>query len=378
MTTVLSDINSQRMLALVKAALHGTVPDENLFVDAAETDWNELFEQSNLQGVMVLSLNGAILLPKKLQPPPPLKLRWIASVETVEKWYWHCLETAKELSVRFKENNIRMLLFKGIALSKLYPVPGSRQFGDMDIFLCGKSKEGDAVLENIAKKYQVSKKHSNFFYKGIMIENHYTFLNQNSYKSFQYSENLEKQLLMILTEAGIMDINLAESVQTDEDLLFPTPDFDALFVTLHTFSHLPSRIVLRQLCDLTVIFTAYKGKIDISRYRNILAEAGLLKLADIFISLSVKYLGLNPEYAPPYESDCSLENRIWNDILNPEVPLLPKEKRTFLNVFTHKIKLLYSFYWKYELIFPRKYWKRVFYSTFFNLRHPEKIGKFYR
>jgi len=369
MKPLLAEINAQQLLALTKAALHGTNPDENLFVSVSETDWNELFEHSAAQGVMVLSLNGAMRLPKQLQPPLQVKMRWIVRADTVEKHYRHCLETAKELSDRFRENNIRMLLFKGVSLSRLYPAPASREFGDIDIFLFGKSEEGNVILKCLAGKNRfASKKHSNYSYRGILIENHHTFLNQNDYKSFQHSNYLEKRLMALLEKADSPD-------ETDESLLFPPPDFDALYVTLHTFAHLSSRIVLRQLCDLTVLFTAYKGKIDFSLYRNTLSEAGLLKLTDALISLSVSRLGLNPEYAPPYESDLSLENRIWNDLLNPEVPAPPKEKRTLLNVMIYKMKLLRSRYWKSELLFPGQYGKRILYSTVNYLRHPEIIKK---
>jgi len=373
----LSEINTQRILALTKSALHGTDIDENLFLDVGETEWNELFEHSALQGVMVLSLIGAMKLPREMQPPQSVKLRWVASANVVEKRYLHRLETAKELSAFFRENHIRMLLMKGFALSRFYPTPYSREFGDIDIFLCGRSMEGNALLERLTrKKRPSSKKHSAFSYKGIMIENHHTFLNHGYSKHLQHDKFLEERLMLILKNAGFMDeINFTDSDQTDETLLFPPPDFDALFVTLHTFSHLPSKIVLRQLCDLTVLFTAYQGKIDYSFYRDTLSEAGLLKLADTFISLLVRFLGLNPEYVPPYESDLSLENKIWNDLLNPSVPPLPKEKRRFLSVFIHKIKLLRSSYWKSELVFPGQYGKSILLSTFYHLRHPNKIGK---
>jgi len=377
MKTVFSEINSQRLLDLTKAALHGTNPDENLFVDATEADWDELFEQSLAQGVMALSLNGAMRLPNTLQKIAfPVKLRWVASVEAVEKHYRHCMETAMELSALFRKNNIPMLLFKGVALSRLYPVPASREFGDIDISFCGKSEEGNAILERFAvKKRSITKKHSNFFYKGILIESHHNFIGN---KSFQHSEYLEMQLMALLTEAGIPNETfLAESGQTVEPLLFPPPDFDALFVTLHTFSHMSSRIVLRQLCDLTVIFTAYKGKIDFTLYRNTLSKAGLLKLADAFISLSVKYLGLNPEYAPPYESDLSLEKRIWDDLLNPEICAFPIEKRSLLNIIIYKIKLLRSRYWKSELVFPGQYGKKIIFSILFHLRFPKTITKLF-
>ena len=367
------------MLALTKSALHGTIPDEKLFAGVSENEWNEVFEHAAAHGVLVLSLEGIIRLPKELQPPHSVKLQWLIIVDTVEKKYRHCLEIAKELSARFRENNIRMMVFKGVALSRLYPVPASREFGDIDIFLCGKSQEGNAILKLLTgQKGESSQKHSNFYYRKVLIENHHTFLNLGSYKSFQHGETMEKRLMATLTEAGSMEgTNFFESTSEDNLLLFPPPDFDALFVTLHTLTHFTARIVLRQLCDLTVLFTAYKGKINLQLYRQTLDEAGLSKLAGALISLCVSKLGLNPEYAPPYQSDISLENRIWNDMINPEVSPLPKEKRSLLKVFFYKIQLLQSRRWKSELVFPGQYGKRILFSTVYHLRHPQIIGKLF-
>ena len=371
MTDPVSDFTAQRTLALIRAALHGTAPRENLFVDLGESDWQEIFKLAVVQGVLVLTLNGAMLLPKELQPPYALKLRWIVGVDGVEKRYLHRVKTAEELAAYFRKNNIRMLLFKGIALARLYPVPSCREFGDIDIFLFGKAKEGDALLRSIAgKNLLASEKHKDFIYKGILIENHHTFLDSGS----QQSNLLEKRLMMILEKAGMTKTG-AESVSGDEPILFPPPDFDALYVMLHLLHHWTCRISFRFLCDLTVLFTVYKGKIDFSLYRDALSEAGLLKLADIFISLSVKHFGLDPENVPPYETDLRLENRIWNDILNPEDPSLPEEKQTFFNIIIHKIRLLRSRYWKNELVFPGQFGKKILFTMIFHIQHPERIGK---
>ena len=361
-----SELNTKRLLALTKAALYTTIPDESLFVNTSEADWNEIFELSAAQGVMVLSFIGAMRLPEALYPPLALKLRWIASVDTVEKRYRHVSEAAESLSDYFQAHNIRMLLFKGLSLSRLYPVPASREFGDIDIFLCGKAKEGDVLLERIVDKKSISsKKHVNYSYRGILIENHHTFLNHGGDTFFHCSQQLEKHITTLATA----------SVPVNENLLFPSPEFNVLHATLHMLVHLQRRIVLRHLCDLAVLFKAYKGTIDFVQYRNTLSEADLLKPADALISLSIRYLGLNPEDAPPYQSDRLLEDRLWNDLLNPEVSLPPDEKRSLLNVFIYKIRLIRSNRWKYELMFPGKFWRKILYSSFLHILHPGTIGR---
>lgn len=46
----------------------------------------------------------------------------------------------------FAENGIRLLLLKGLGLSRNYPVPAHRECGDIDIYLFGASDEGDRLL----------------------------------------------------------------------------------------------------------------------------------------------------------------------------------------------------------------------------------------
>lgn len=377
MNRKVSEINLQRMLSLIRAALHGINSDEDLFSNLTDSDWNEIFDLSTAQGVLVLSLNGITLLNKKLQPPITLKMRWIASAETVEKNYKHKLATAKALSLRYRENNIRMMVFKGVSISRLYPVPSSREFGDIDIFLFGKSKEGDTILNKVSRnKFNISKKHICHVYKGVLIENHHTILSHGFMGKLKHSEYLEEQLMMILKEAGYMnDAHLDETTPTDDQLIFPPPDFDSLFVTLHTLIHFSERIVLRQLCDITLIFTALKGKINFSLYKDSLSKAGFEKLADAFISISVRYLGLDPECAPPYKSDFELEDRVWNDLMIPKILSPSKEKSNFFNVFIFNIKLMIIRRWKTEIIFPGQFIKRLFYFTFYFIVHPNKMER---
>ena len=373
--SALSECNSQRMIALTAAALYGTSPDASIFSDADGTDWQALMEHCAAQGVTVLSLTGAMRLPEQLQPPFALKLSWIARVDAIEKHCRHISETAATLAANFREHAIRMLIIKGLSLSRLYPLPYSREFGDLDIFLCGKSKEGDAILKQLTgKKGFDSKKHVCYNYRGVHIENHHTFLNHQGVSFFHHSKMLEKRLQQILADAGLAEeTGLADAAPANESLLFPPPAFNVLFVMLHMLAHLHRKIVLRYLCDLAVLFTAYRGMIDFTFFRDSLTEAGLTKPADALISLTVRHLGLNPEDAPPYRSDRALEDRIWNDMLHPAFSPPPKENRSFRNVFSYKMRILRSDRWKYELVFPGKFLQRIIYSVFAHLLYPKTI-----
>ena len=368
---------AQQLIALNQSVLNETVPDEELFTGMDESQWDNLLCYSAEQGVMALALDGSMLLPKSLQPPRIVKWRWIAGVEAVERRYQLQLKIAEELTAQFKENNIRLMLFKGFALSRFYPTPEHREFGDIDIYLCGKASEGDMLLKRLTKKENPpSEKHTGFSYKGILIENHHTLLNQGVPSSFYNSDILEERLKDTLVSAGILgNEQLTSSGSLNEKLLFPPSNFDALFVMLHALGHFPAGIVLRHLCDLKVLFTAYRGKIDFASYRDSLSKAGVLKVADALTALTVRYLGLNPECAPPYESDPELEEKIITDILHPSIPPLREEQRTLFKILIYKIKLIRTRYWKNEMIFPGRFGKLIIYSVLYHIRHPETIRK---
>lgn len=82
---------------------------------------------------------------------------------------------------------------KGVGLSTYYPIPSHREGGDIDIFTysADHSRKSDAEANRLADRLmeekgievdlEHSEKHSMFYYKGIPIENHKTFINSETY-----------------------------------------------------------------------------------------------------------------------------------------------------------------------------------------------------
>ena len=170
-----------------------------------------------------------------------LLLRWELSVQKLEARNRKQRAVIKELIALFKENGIEMLLLKGIGLSELYPDPYHRESGDIDIFLFGDYEKGNKVIEESGIEVEKDgSKHSKFYFKGVPVENHKTFLNA---EYTQTDKNLEKHLHKILYEQGFDSI-----VADDTQVRIPTPDFTAIFLSRHDITHfLASGLVLRQL-----------------------------------------------------------------------------------------------------------------------------------
>ena len=81
---------------------------------------------------------------------------------------------------------------KGVGLSTYYPIPSHREGGDIDIYTFSADKNrmtdeqanrlADELMERQGIPIEMhSYKHSNFYYKGIPVENHKVFLNVEHY-----------------------------------------------------------------------------------------------------------------------------------------------------------------------------------------------------
>lgn len=139
--------------------------------------WDDIFRMAADQGVCAVIGDGMERLPEKLRPPRDIRLRWALTAERQEKRYRRQQDKTAKMAAAFAENGIRMLVLKGLGLSRDYPVPAHRECGDIDIYLFGASDEGDRLLLQMgAQPYFDVPKHSSHTWDGILIENHRTIV----------------------------------------------------------------------------------------------------------------------------------------------------------------------------------------------------------
>ena len=119
--------------------------------DTADTavtpgSWERIYRMAADHGLSAVVWDGICRLPAAQQPPRETRIRWALSAEKLEERYRHQQQTASKLAARFSEEGLRMLLLKGLGLSRDYPLPEHRECGDIDIYLYGQSDKGDRVL----------------------------------------------------------------------------------------------------------------------------------------------------------------------------------------------------------------------------------------
>ena len=243
--------SEEMLFALLRSALHSIPINTELFTDVSPSDWQDCYKLAAGQGVMALAWDGVCALPTDLQPPKALKLTWGIAVEKYEERYRRYCRTVAELSNYYAKYGIIAVQMKGVGLSTYYPIPSHREGGDIDIFTysADSSKQTDAQANHLADTLMEeqgievdcdhSEKHSVFYYKGIPIENHKTFLNAETYRIAVTMDALLKELLQPV------------KVELDgkHEILIPSPAFNTLFLAFHSAQHYGRGLALHHLCD---------------------------------------------------------------------------------------------------------------------------------
>ncbi len=309
------------LFALLRSALKTVSINSALFSDVPLSEWQDCYRLAARQGVMALAWDGVCALPADLQPPKALRLNWAMAVEKYEHRYRRYCRTIAELSGYYAGHGITTVQLKGIGLSTYYPIPSHREGGDIDIFTCSRNTSGlsDAEANRLADKlmeeqgievdYEHSEKHSVFYYKGIPIENHKTFLNSETYRVAVKMDALLKRILH------------PETVEPEEEcrILIPSPAFNTVFLAFHAAQHYGRGLALHHLCDWACLLNCYglhipEGVTD-ARFLNMISA--MTRLCNDFLGTSI-----------PVQGGERLAEEIMKEILRPpyskEVPVQSK------------------------------------------------------
>lgn len=370
------------LFTLIKSSLFSDKIGKTLLDMPEGLDWDTLFNLAAKQGVLCVAWDGLVqmersgTIPKLSQIPglsKELLVRWGLSVQKLEARNKRQKAAIKELVAIFKESGIEMLLLKGIGLGELYPKSNHRECGDIDIFLFGNYEKGNKIIEKLGIEVDDSgSKHSNFFFKGIPVENHKTFLNV---EQTQTDKVLEVHLKQILNEQGYETIML-----DDTPVRIPTNDFTAIFLSRHDITHfLASGLVLRHFCDMALFFEKNGVKngtqINYANFEKVMRENGQYNLICSFLEIGQRYLGVQKidikETSVDHEQVNTLANRVLEDTFHNKYRAIDKNKLETMWVPRRKLlglKMMFRSKWKYDSIENGLYFKSLIIRISHNFR----------
>ena len=228
--------------------LPGLLSDSAVFGNMGEVDYAALHSVAIKQGVVAIvwdevmrAMAEGSIAPEQ-QPSKAVKLQWALATEQVERKYLRQVQVIEKLARFFAEHNIKMMILKGYGLSLNYPVPNHRPCSDVDIWLFEEYKTSDGSIARRSAQQradQLLREHLNiaidedkhhhtvFYVDGVMVENHYDFLNIHSH----HSNRIIEQRLQQLTQRPMLEIEVEGAA-----VYLPSADFHALFMLRHSAS----------------------------------------------------------------------------------------------------------------------------------------------
>lgn len=264
------------MLELLRSSVLDNVP---VIPETVVIDWDGLMDISAEQGVLAWVWDGICKLPPNQRPPRLQSINWGLSAQEVWDTYCKQLMVLEGMVNTCQENNVRLLLLKGIGLSRLYPKPESRQSSDIDIYLFDDYEKGNRLFTG----HDIKRidKHASFQIDTVLIENHYTFFEPNT---------RQKKRILKYINSTLDDVRL-----TSYGYYVLCPMADMVFLTLHTLKHFTEErlIQLKNIVDFAMYLHTYRNSLPSDKCFNILSELGLVKGFEMLVCMSEIITGLN-------------------------------------------------------------------------------------
>lgn len=354
---------TQMLFALLRSSLHEREVETDFFRHATHVDWKQCYELAAAQGVMALAWDSVMKLPQELLPPRALRLTWGIAVEKYEAKYLRYCRTVNELSDFYRKHGITTVQLKGVGFSTYYPVPSHREGGDIDIYTYSSDKdkmsdaEANALADKLMQEQGIevdfhSYKHSNFYYKGIPIENHKLFVNVRNIKE-----------AVLANELLTRDFSPREVALAVGRVLVPSPAFNTLFIAFHAMQHYGNGLALHHLCDWAMILKHHGLHLpkEITYKRFLQGVAAMTQLCNRYLGTSVAISGGE-----------KLVDEMLTELVNPPFASVVPTKNK-LGIIIYKTRRLIHGQVLKSRVFDESFMKRLWISISYHIRKPESI-----
>ena len=321
----------ERLLLLIRAGLGDDIA--GAFPEMSISNWQKVLEMATIQNVLPIIYDGVKRYHAEfgLDCPQAIKFSLYATMQQAEWHYDTQLQAIQSLTSFFTKHGVRTMVLKGYALSLCYPNPMHRPCGDIDIYQFGDYKRADALIEsNFGKIIDRGHHHHTVYrWKGVMVENHYDFVNIHAHKSSAWLEKHFKQLAN-------------ESCEQVGDVYLPSPNLHALFLLRHAGAHFAGeKITLRHLLDWYLFCKKYAPVVDWAYVRRCAKESGCERFMDCLQVCCDRMMG------KPCAIN-SLAERMWNDILQPDIECAEKNN---LRKYIFKARRWWRNRWKHRMVY---------------------------
>ena len=345
----------------------------HLFAAPRQTpDWKAVYKMSARQGVLAIAWDGlqwlvdeGVIAPER-QPDKPLMLQWLYNVQIIEERCRKQSPAIASLAGFYESHGVRMMILKGYGLSLCYPTPEHRPCGDIDIWLYGEQQRGDDLLRREKGVVIDEDKHHHtvFTVEGVMVENHYDFLNVHAHSS---NRGLEERLRRLAD-------GRSERVAVGESGIFlPPADFNALFLLRHAASHYAAEnIGLRHVADWAMFVERCGGDVDWEGLESTAREYNMHRFLHCLNAMAMECMGVDAGLFPQFGRDGQLERRVLNDILEPEfAESMPKSG--ILRKNWYRLRRWWANRWKHRIVYREGLLRTFIVQIYSHLLKPRSL-----
>ncbi len=330
------------MLELVRAAVLGREP---MIPEDVTIDWDRMMDMALEHSLLGWVYDGMCIMSACNQLPRQQRINWGLSAQEQTSQYYHQKEVLDRIIEICSNNNLRLLLLKGMGLSKYYPKPSSRQSSDIDIYLFGEYEKGNSVLFN--GNVKLAEKHYVYYNDGIQIENHIWLIDMGTPLQRKVESYLES------TIGSCEKSNDGYYVLSSKSLI--------LYLLMHLLAHLNNPqndpIKIRSIIDFGIVLQTLKED-ALDEIKNIIVKFKLSRSYMLFVELAEWALSINLSKYKffKYETKdfpAALQLLIDEKIRHPVFGSSPKNKE--LHQRWHRYKLIR---WRYKYL-PTMERKRI-------------------
>lgn len=312
-------------------------------------DWKEVFQFASSQGVLPIVMQALERLKATGGPKLNLlKVKWCGVSLQNQQGYYLRVEVMKSLAKLFEREGIDIMFMKGASLAQLYPKPEWRVFSDIDFYLFGESDRGIALMNrNGIENKDFFHHHTQASVNGVLLENHYDFVERKHYKCDIILDNALKAL-SVNEGHSYRAFFLGESVK---NAYVMSPTMNAIFLMRHMSAHFASEtITLRMLYDWALFLKKLGSKVDWEYVCKMYEESGMIRFAQVLQGILSSRLGFEIGSCSVPKGKQKDEEMVWKSVLYPP-KRNPFEKNT-LRYYLFEARTFLVNIWKYKMVYP--------------------------
>ena len=296
-------------------------------------------------------------------------LKRYAASEKSKMNYWKRLELMEQLALQFKNAGLDVMFLKGATTARLYPEPQLRVFGDIDYYMFGDSDKSVQVLKGMGvETEEYFNHHTQASLKGVLLENHYDFLDRDNFRG---NLLLDDELKRLAKVEGRNYPFKFENTEVD-NVYSMSPTMNAIFLMRHMAIHFFSEsVALRMLYDWALFQKKYAGEVDWNKTQELYKKSGMPEFTRMIQGILLSKLGLDMSGSPIQPICNATTDRIWQSII--ESPASNPYKKNSVRFLFYEAKVFISNRWKHQLVFEgESYWFLFFSYTWQYLKKKTK------